>query len=283
MYPLGSTWFTDLIADIVQWFEDIWQDISDWFTGLIEDVVQWFEDIWQDIAEWFEGIIEDVGEWLAGIWETVSGWVSELAANLSQWFSEIWSSIQEIFSGVATWFGEKFEAAKEAIKDAWSTVTTWFEEKKDAILDVFSDIKTKFKEVGKNIVAGIKQGILDAWTSFTSWVTGKIEGIVGTVKSALGISSPSKVFAEIGGYMTEGLGEGWNTGIDSVRQGIEEDMTFDTATVDFSASAIGGTQSATMTGNTVSVVQNIYSQAQTAADLLREARWEQERAVMRGV
>ena len=31
------------------------------------------------------------------------------------------------------------------------------------------------------------------------------------------------------------------------------------------------------------MVQNIYSKAQTAADLMREAEWEQERAVMMGV
>ena len=36
-------------------------------------------------------------------------------------------------------------------------------------------------------------------------------------------------------------------------------------------------------GKVVSVVQNIYSQAKTAADLMQEARYQQERAVLFGV
>jgi hypothetical protein len=36
-------------------------------------------------------------------------------------------------------------------------------------------------------------------------------------------------------------------------------------------------------GKVVSVVQNIYSQAKTAADLMQEAKYQQERAVLFGV
>ena len=36
-------------------------------------------------------------------------------------------------------------------------------------------------------------------------------------------------------------------------------------------------------GGSVNVVQNIYSQAKTAADLMQEAKYQQERAVLLGV
>ena len=36
-------------------------------------------------------------------------------------------------------------------------------------------------------------------------------------------------------------------------------------------------------GGGVTIIQNIYSEAKTAADLMREARWEAQKAVLTGV
>jgi phage-related protein len=82
-------------------------------------------------------------------------------------------------------------------------------------------------DVGKNIVEGLWNGI----KNMGSWVSGKVKdffgGIVGGVKDFLGIHSPSKVFAGIGGFMAEGLGEGFDDQFKSVKKGIENSMNFD--------------------------------------------------------
>ena len=79
-------------------------------------------------------------------------------------------------------------------------------------------------DVGKNIVEGLWNGI----KSMGSWVSGKVKdffgGIVGGVKDFLGIHSPSKVFAGIGGFMAEGLGEGFDDQFKSVKKDIENSM-----------------------------------------------------------
>lgn len=81
-------------------------------------------------------------------------------------------------------------------------------------------------DVGKNIVEGLWNGI----KNMGSWVSGKVKdffgGIVGGVKDFLGIHSPSKVFAGIGGFMAEGLGEGFDDQFKSVKKGIENSMNF---------------------------------------------------------
>ena len=86
-------------------------------------------------------------------------------------------------------------------------------------------------DVGKNIVEGIWNGI----KSMGSWVSGKVKdffgGIVGGVKDFLGIHSPSKVFAGIGGFMAEGLGEGFDDQFKSVKKDIENSMDFDAGTI----------------------------------------------------
>lgn len=86
-------------------------------------------------------------------------------------------------------------------------------------------------DVGKNIVEGLWNGI----KNMGSWVSGKVKdffgGIVGGVKDFLGIHSPSKVFAGIGGFMAEGLGEGFDDQFNSVKKDIENSMDFDAGTI----------------------------------------------------
>ena len=47
----------------------------------------------------------------------------------------------------------------------------------------------------------------------------------------MGIHSPSKVFAGIGGFMAEGLGEGFSDEFASVKNDIEGSMSFDAGTI----------------------------------------------------
>lgn len=86
-------------------------------------------------------------------------------------------------------------------------------------------------DVGKNIVEGLWNGI----KNMGSWIAGKVKdffgGIVGGVKDFLGIHSPSKVFAGIGGFMAEGLGEGFSDEFSSVKKDIEGNMSFDAGTI----------------------------------------------------
>lgn len=93
-------------------------------------------------------------------------------------------------------------------------------------------------DVGKNIVEGLWNGI----KSMGSWVSGKVKdffgGIVGGVKDFLGIHSPSKVFAGIGGFMAEGLGEGFDDQFGAVKKGIENSMSFDAGTITADANII---------------------------------------------
>lgn len=86
-------------------------------------------------------------------------------------------------------------------------------------------------DVGKNIVEGLWNGI----KNMGSWIAGKVKdffgGIVGGVKDFLGIHSPSKVFAGIGGFMAEGLGEGFDNEFSDIKKNIENSMSFDAGTI----------------------------------------------------
>lgn len=92
--------------------------------------------------------------------------------------------------------------------------------------------------IGKNIVRGLKNGIAGMWGNIKSWFSDKVNGLVSGVKKILGIASPSKVFAGIGGFMAEGLGEGFDDQFKSVKKDIEGNMSFDAGTITADANII---------------------------------------------
>lgn len=108
-----------------------------------------------------------------------------------------------------------------------------------AIVKGFSDGMPNIIEIGKNIVTGIWEGI----KSLAGWIKDNVNGFFGDIvngaKNALGIHSPSTVFAGIGENMALGLGEGWEDKYGSIKRGIQNDLHFRTATVDFANSGFG--------------------------------------------
>lgn len=102
--------------------------------------------------------------------------------------------------------------------------------------------------VGKDLIRGLWDGISSMGDWLWGCVKGLFSGVIDGVKNLLGIPSPSKVFAGIGGIMAEGLGDGFGENFASIKKDIEGSMTFDAAEIGFSASApigeLPGTSSA---------------------------------------
>ena len=100
-----------------------------------------------------------------------------------------------------------------------------------AIIQGFASGASRILDIGKNIVEGVWQGIKNAAKWLKDKIFGFFDGIIGGVKDFLGIHSPSKVFAGIGGFMAEGLGEGFDDQFKSVKKDIENSMIFDAGTI----------------------------------------------------
>jgi hypothetical protein len=59
--------------------------------------------------------------------------------------------------------------------------------------------------IGGQIIDGLLAGLRERWTALKEAVSGIASSIADSVRGALGISSPSRVFAEIGGNLMGGL------------------------------------------------------------------------------
>ena len=100
-----------------------------------------------------------------------------------------------------------------------------------AIVKGFKSGSNRILDVGKNIVQGVWEGIKSAAAWIRDKVTNFFGGIVDGVKDFLGIHSPSKVFAGIGGFMAEGLGVGFDDEFSGIKKNIEDSMNFDAGTI----------------------------------------------------
>ena len=76
------------------------------------------------------------------------------------------------------------------------------------------------KDIGGEIVEGIKNGLKAKWDAMVEWFKGLAEKLPKGVKKVLGIASPSKVFAEIGYYTTEGFAQGIESNYKAVQSAV---------------------------------------------------------------
>ncbi len=93
-----------------------------------------------------------------------------------------------------------------------------------AIINGFKSGLTQFEKVGKSMLEGVWEGIKSMKSWLKDQVTGLFTDLVTNVKQTLKINSPSKVFAEIGGYMGEGVGVGFADSIGETKTVVISSM-----------------------------------------------------------
>ncbi|RXJ70662.1 hypothetical protein CS022_22620 [Veronia nyctiphanis] len=77
------------------------------------------------------------------------------------------------------------------------------------VLDWFGiTLPTSFNEMGGNLIDGMVSGITDKLSTAKETVTDTALSIVDWFKETLDIHSPSRVFAEMGGFISQGVGKG---------------------------------------------------------------------------
>lgn len=92
----------------------------------------------------------------------------------------------------------------------------------NSVIDAFSSYYAKLWDIGKNIVSGIWQGIQNMASWLWNKVAGFASGILDSVKSALGIHSPSRVFRdEVGENLGLGIGVGFKNSLNSVYKDMQ--------------------------------------------------------------
>ena len=189
-----------------------------------------------------DGLIESLPKLLEKAPEIVSNLVTAIVQNAPKLLQSAFQIVSQLVKGIINNLPQIGATAGKII---------------GTIVNGVSNLWSSIKSVGSNIVSGIWAGIQGSWNTFYNNVKSFFSNIVSSVKSVLGIRSPSRVFRDqIGKQMAAGVGVGFEDEFEKVKSDIDDSLNFDDASVGINASirkvgagAAGGAFGGTSIGN----------------------------------
>ena len=196
-----------------------WQAVIDYLYSFVTtfDWSGFGSSIGTSVNGWFDEI--DWGKAGLTISEGVKG-LLDTAINFLQTVNwqgigeKLWTFISTIdWSGIAT---KLFKTIGSAIGGAVSVLWGFIKDAAFSIRDYFTE---KIQDCGGNIVEGLFTGIVDAFKGIGTWLYDHVlTPFLDGFKNCFGIHSPSKVMAEMGGYIIQGLYNAVSEGIAKIRE-----------------------------------------------------------------
>ena len=169
-----------------------------------------------------DGIIQCIPELVAAVPTLIIAFINGIVNNLDKIILAAPQIIVSLITGIVGAIPELIAAVPRVIAAIADTIRNY-----------------DWGSIGRNIVQGLKDGIAGMWDNIKNWFNDKVHSLVGGVKRILGIHSPSKVFAGIGGFMADGVGEGFSDEFASVKKDIEGDMSFSAGSITAGANISG--------------------------------------------
>ena len=125
---------------------------------------------------------------------TAFQWLGTLIGNVIGFvvteLSQLWALIKGVFSG------------------NWSQVTSALRGLWDNVNQFFGGLPAKLWQIGINMVQGLVNGIRSMFGAPGKAFADIADNAIGRMRSLLGIKSPSRVFAQLGGYTMAGFTQG---------------------------------------------------------------------------
>lgn len=212
-----------MIASVI-WsvMQGIWNVITtiwDAIFGVIKGVLSF---IWNAITAYFNFYLMIITTVLGFIWGTITRIWGAISPFISGVLSAIWNSITGAFNAVwgfisGIW-NNIYRTISNAVSNIWGGITGTFNNVVNfvsgiggRILGSMGNFGSLLYDKGKNLVQGLIDGAGSLLSKIGQFFLDKVPSYIREpFKKALGISSPSKVFAEYGKFTMQGLQQGIN-------------------------------------------------------------------------
>ena len=119
---------------------------------------------------------------------------------IKAFFGGLWAQVQQAFAGGISGIG--------ALIVNWSPMGLFYQAFAGVLSWFGIDMPAKFSEFGGNLIAGLVNGTTSGLGAGQAAITNVASSTVGWFKEKLGIHSPSRVFGELGGFITQGAAIG---------------------------------------------------------------------------
>ena len=212
--------FEQRIEAIKQIIVTKWNAAIDFMTSLpgkvgniINSIGEWFSSLPEKIGYALGFAVGKIGEWVGNMVVAVTTEVPKIVSSVVKFFEElpgnIWTAILKALDVISKWRERMIASVVIEIPKIISS-----------IVGEFKKLPDELRKLGKFIWDGLINGLKDAWSTVTNGIKSFTDGFINGFKEALGIHSPSTVFAEIGGYIVQGLANGITAALPYVEQAM---------------------------------------------------------------
>lgn len=204
---LSATWETIKAVAIA-----IWDGIKTYFTTLLEVYKTIFTTVWGAIKNTVVAVWNELKSTATTIFNTIASFLSGLWNGVKNTAISVWntikSSVSNIASGLSSAVQNTFNSLKSAVSNIFNSVKSTLISIWDSIKNTAKSWASSFVDIGKDLLRGIWNGINNMADWLWDKVKGMLNGLTDKIKDFFGIHSPSRLFAEYGGYLSEGLAIG---------------------------------------------------------------------------
>lgn len=188
-----------ILGKLIEWGASLVQFVTQDIPQFISGVVEWFTQLPGMVWTWLLETINKTAEWVSQMIQKAVQAGQEFITNVVTFIQQlpgtVWSFLSNTISSAASFVGSFANQAIQAGRQFFN-----------GIVNTVRQIPGQMISIGADIVNGIRSGISGAWGALTGWLGNMARGLIDGVKSALGIGSPSRLFADrIGKWIPAGI------------------------------------------------------------------------------
>lgn len=223
----------DALDKVVSWGSDLKSKVKDAAADAVSKAVDEFKDLASRLKLKLDAAIDKVKGFAKDIASRMKSGTADAVADAASQLGNLAGKAKEKFDNTiaraksfATGLISKLKGgAADAVSSAASQLATMpqkVKEKLDLVIQkavsFAANLKEKFTSAGKNALAGIIIGISSKIEEVKTSISNVGLALINTFKTLLGIHSPSRVFAEQGGFIAAGLIVGMESATDDVKK-----------------------------------------------------------------
>lgn len=188
-----------ILGKLIEWGASLVQFVTQDIPQFISGVVEWFTQLPGMVWTWLLETINKTAEWVSQMIQKAvqagQDFITNVVTFIQQLPGTVWTFLSNTISSAASFVGSFVQQAAQAGRNFFN-----------GIVNKVRQIPGQMISIGADIVNGIRSGISGAWGALTGWLGSMARGLIDGVKSALGIGSPSRLFADrIGKWIPAGI------------------------------------------------------------------------------
>ena len=178
-----------LLYNKCEWFRDL-------VNSMVENLKPLLQSLWDMLKPMFDSLIVAIKQ----IWIVLEPILKVVLTSVANTINFIITIINDVIK-VITWLINKFNEAKSKISGATQGI-------RNAVVGGFSEMLSKVKNIGSNIIDGLIGGITGGAQKLYNKCKEVGKKALNKIKETLGIHSPSTEFAMVGKFSMLGFEKG---------------------------------------------------------------------------